>query len=137
MRVVIADAGPLIAVLDRKDPHHVWAVETLRTARSALVTCDAVLTEATHVLRRGVGKFGALLELVERGVVQSAFELQPHVQRVRSLADRYASVPMSFADACLVRMTELHSDAVVWTLDSDFQVYRRHGRQRIPTLMPR
>lgn len=74
--------------------------------------------------------------MIERGVVQSTFELTPHIKRVRWLMERYASVPMSFADACLVRMSELHTDVLVWTTDSDFRVYRRHGRQRIPTRMP-
>lgn len=78
----------------------------------------------------------ALMESLERGMVRSAFELTSHLRRVRALMERYASVPMSFADACLVRMTEEHADVVVWTLDSDFRVYRRHGRQAIPTLMP-
>jgi hypothetical protein len=43
---------------------------------------------------------------------------------------------MDLADACLVRMSEMHADCVVWTPDSDFRVYRRHGRQTIPLLAP-
>ena len=50
---------------------------------------------------------------------------------------RYTSVPMSLADACLVRMSELVPDSVVFMLDSDFRIYRRHGRPAIPLLMPR
>lgn len=50
---------------------------------------------------------------------------------------RYADVPMSLADACLVRMSELSDDASVLTLDSDFRIYRRLGRQAIPLLTPR
>ncbi len=49
---------------------------------------------------------------------------------------RYADQPMSFADACLVRMTELHPDSMLITLDGDFRVYRRHGRQAIPLATP-
>jgi uncharacterized protein len=50
---------------------------------------------------------------------------------------KFASVPMSLADACLVRMTELEPHSVLLTLDSDFRVYRRNKRQTIPTIMPR
>ncbi len=50
--------------------------------------------------------------------------------------DKYADVPMSLADACLVRMTETLADPVVVTTDTDFRVYRRHSRQVIPCLMP-
>jgi len=49
---------------------------------------------------------------------------------------KYANVPMSFADACLVKMSEQYSKSVVLTLDSDFLIYRRHGNQSIPTIMP-
>lgn len=137
MTVVLADTGPLVALFDRRDKNHVWAVETLRHVKGPLVTCDSVISEATYHL--GVGSSGclSLVEMIERGLAQSSFELGPQVRRIRALMQRYASVPMSFADACLVRMTELHGDVLVWTLDSDFRVYRRHGRQAIPVLMPR
>lgn len=49
---------------------------------------------------------------------------------------RYRDRPMSLADACLVRLAELHSGAKVFTLDSDFRIYRRHGNKTIPLLMP-
>lgn len=49
---------------------------------------------------------------------------------------KYADTPMSFADACLVRMTELHDDAVIATLDSDFRVYRRNGEPQIAIVIP-
>jgi predicted nucleic acid-binding protein len=55
---------------------------------------------------------------------------------VRALMRRFASVPMSFADACLVRMTEMVNRPLVLTVDSDFRLYRRNRRQSIPTLMP-
>jgi predicted nucleic acid-binding protein len=50
--------------------------------------------------------------------------------------EKYADVPMSLADACLVRMTEMVSDAVILTTDRDFQIYRRHGRQVVACLTP-
>lgn len=49
---------------------------------------------------------------------------------------RYASVPMTLADGCLVRMAEVHARSPILTLDSDFRIYRKNGRQVIPTLMP-
>ena len=49
---------------------------------------------------------------------------------------KYQDVPMSFADACLVRMAERDAEGIVFTLDNDFSIYRKNGRQTIPTLMP-
>ncbi len=65
-------------------------------------------------------------------LISMANETRP----VTKLMGRFATVPMSFADACLVRLSELHPRAVIVTLDSDFRVYRRNGRQVIPVLMP-
>ncbi len=56
---------------------------------------------------------------------------------VFKLLEKYADVPMSFADACLVRMTETLNDPMLLTTDSDFRIYRRHGRQIIPGVPPR
>jgi uncharacterized protein len=136
VRVVLADTGPLVALFDARERNHAWAVDTLAHLQEPLLTCDSVISETTYHLGAGSDGCLALIEMVERGLVKSAFELQPQIRRIRALMQRYASVPMSFADACLVRLSELHGDVIVWTLDSDFQVYRRHGRQAIPTLMP-
>jgi hypothetical protein len=49
---------------------------------------------------------------------------------------KYSNVPMSLADACLVRMTETYADAILLTTDTDFRIYRRHGRRVVPCVMP-
>ena len=134
--VAIVDAGPLIALFDQRDPQHAWSVELFQHQLGPRITCEAAITEAMYFLADPAMRV-ALAEGIERGLVQPSFVLSDHIQRVRLLMRKYASVPMSFADACLVRMSELHSDVVVWTVDSDFHVYRRYGRERIPTLMPR
>jgi uncharacterized protein len=64
------------------------------------------------------------------------FAFNDDMESVLKLLQQYADVHMSFADACLVRMTETFSDPVVLTTDSDFRVYRRHSRQIIPYVMP-
>ena len=63
-------------------------------------------------------------------------DLDNDVESVLKLLQKYADVPMSLADACLVRMTETFSDPVILTTDSDFRIYRRHSRQVIPCVMP-
>jgi predicted nucleic acid-binding protein len=134
--VIIADTGPLIAYLDRSDLHHDWAKEVMGTLTEPLLTCDAVLAEASFLLQRGRMAAGLLLRMIERGVLQSRFESADETQPLRVLLERYEDVPMSFADACVVRLSELHPRASVWTTDSDFTVYRRNRRSPIPLLMP-
>ena len=136
METVIADAGPLIAYLKRDDKDHDWAAEVFHRLTSPLRTCDAALGEAFFLLQRTHGGTDRLLELLERGLVIPDFSLAAELHAVGQLLRRYQSVPMSLAHACLVRMAELHHDASVLTLDSDFRIYRKHRRQPISLIYP-
>ena len=136
MTSVIVDTGPLVALLNRRERHHSWVVETMDVIEPPIFTCDAVLSEACFLLQDIDGGPNAVLELVARGIVRSDFHVMAEVDAVRALVKKFASVPMSLADACLVRMTELDQRSVVLTLDSDFKIYRRNKRQVVPTLMP-
>src|SRR3990172_5273423 len=128
----IVDAGPLVAVLSQRDRYHAWAEGAFADVTAPAVTCEAVLAEAWHLLRGTAAGQVALLELIASGVVAVGFSLMSELAAVRRLVARYRDRPMSLADACLVRMTELHEGAPVLTLDQDFSVYRKHGRQVIP-----
>ena len=76
------------------------------------------------------------MAVVARGALVCPFSFREHPGSVLKLLQRYADVPMSFADACLVRMTEIVDTPVLLTTDSDFRIYRRHGRQVIPVVAP-
>lgn len=133
---VLADTGPLVAALDRRDAFHSWAVAEGERVLGHVVTCEAVITEACYLLGRMPAGVNGLFDMLSRGDLIVAFHLENEVSRVHQLMTRYANVPMSLADACLVRMAEIHNDATVWTLDGDFRIYRKHNRQVIPTVMP-
>jgi predicted nucleic acid-binding protein len=132
----IVDTGPLVAFLNTRDPHHAWARETFDAFRLPLITCEAVLSEACFLARRAKGGQNGILGLVSRGVLALDFRLSSEFEAVRKLMTKFASVPMSLADACLVRMTEIDVHAALLTLDDDFRIYRRSGRQTIPVVMP-
>lgn len=134
--LVLVDSGPLVALLHRADRYHAWAKTTFASMTSPLVTCEPVLTEVAHILGRGGGRSSWVLDLLVRGVIRVAFRISDEVPSLAMLLSRYATVPMSLADACLVRMSEVIRDTAVMTLDRDFRIYRRLGRQVIPVLMP-
>jgi hypothetical protein len=92
------------------------------------------LSEAFHLLG-APGAFG-LTALLRRRAVVCVFDLGGDVDAVLRLMQKYADVPMSLADACLVRMTEVLADPVLLTTDTGFRIYRRHSRQVIPCAMP-
>lgn len=133
---VLIDAGPLVAYLVREEEQHEWVRDQFALRRPPMLTCEPVLTEAAYLVGQAQGRSTALLELLERGVIQVAFNLAAEVQPVRRLMERYQNVPMALADACLVRMAEMREEATVFTLDSDFAIYRKHGRRVIPVLGP-
>ena len=131
---VLVDAGFLVALLSRRDSHHGWAVTQAPGHAPPWRTCEAVLSEAFHLLGvRGAPELSALLR---RRALIAAFDLDNHVESVLKLLQKYVDVPMSLADACLVRMTETLPDPIILTTDSDFRIYRRHSRQVVPCLMP-
>ena len=133
---VLLDTGPLVASINRSDRYHEWTRTWLAEIVPPMQTCEAVLAEACLLLQKYPGGSAAVLELVHRGIVAVGFALEPHVVSVSKLMSKYANVSMSLADACLVRMSELDSQCTVLTLDNDFRIYRRHGRQVIPLIMP-
>jgi predicted nucleic acid-binding protein len=100
------------------------------------LTCEPVLTEAAYLLKREGREADALFALLERGVIRIALTVQEEQADLRALMQRYRNRPMSLADACLVRLSELHTTGEVFTLDSAFRIYRRHGNKVIPVLMP-
>ncbi|MGQ0544084.1 MAG: type II toxin-antitoxin system VapC family toxin [Betaproteobacteria bacterium] len=135
-RNVVVDAGPIVASLIADDEHHAWMSEQLSRLRPPMLTCEPALAEAAFVVKRLGGDASTLPALVEKGVLRIALSVQDQAAYLAALMRRYADVPMSLADACLVRMTELLDDPILVTFDSDFRVYRRHTRKVIPLLAP-
>jgi predicted nucleic acid-binding protein len=132
----LLDTGPLVSFLASGLRHHAWAVEQWKRLRPPLLTCEPVLTEAAFLLKREGHDADALFALLERGVIRIALSVEEEQADLRALMRRYRNRPMSLADACLVRLSEMHTAAEVFTLESDFRIYRRHGNRVIPTLMP-
>lgn len=136
MRALIADTGPLVALLNRNEKEHDWCVHALNGFDGALLTCDSVLTEAFFLLKRTHAGEDALWDLLNRALLKLAFDLSKEKACVQALTKAYKNVPMSLADGCLVRMAELNSDAQIFTLDRDFQVYRKNRNMQISCLAP-
>jgi uncharacterized protein len=130
----IVDSGALVALLDTREEHHAWAKETLARQPLPWLTCDSVISEALFLLHPPQAR--ALDQLLRRGHLRLALNLSDELERVLDLRTRYANVPMSLADACIVRMSETLPDPTVVTTDTDFRIYRRHGRDTIPVLLP-
>ena len=129
----IADSGLIIAALDKRDTHHEWARNILGTESPPWHVCEAVLTE----ISASVGTPEPVLEMLRVGDLEIAFEIAENTSEVLALAKKYRDQGMDLADACVVRMSELFQDSVVYTVDkTDFSVYRRHSRRPIRCVFP-
>jgi uncharacterized protein len=135
-RPIIADTGPLVAFLLEREPRHAWAVEQFKSLPAPFHTCEAVLTESFHLLSRAREGPQRFFDLLTRGLFVTDFNLISEAKSLEKLVRKYRDLPMSLADACLVRMAEMHPSAVVLTLDKHFRLYRKHGRQPINLVIP-
>lgn len=129
----LVDAGFLLALINLRDSHHNWAAAMAARHPPPWKTCEAVLSETFHLLGPRKGKLSALLQ---REALTTGFDLSQNLDPVLALIRKYADVPMSLADACLVRMSETVADPILLTTDTDFRIYRRHSRQAIPAILP-
>jgi uncharacterized protein len=136
MTVAIVDTGPLVAFFARTEQHHDWVAERLEELEAPLLVCEPVLAETMYLLARYPRAQDVMLELINNGALSVAFRLDEHIGALRNLLRKYQDIPMSLADACIVRMSEIYERHAVLTLDSDFLVYRKHGRAPLTLIHP-
>ena len=132
----IVDTGPLVALLNAQDIHHAWAKAQFAQREAPFLSCEAVISEAQHLVARGRGNSLLILEMLRRGAITVALSVEDEAERLLALERTYKSLPMSLADACLVRLAEMHPRGRVFTTDSHFRIYRRNKRQLISVLVP-
>jgi predicted nucleic acid-binding protein len=133
---IIVDSGPLVALLVRTDRHHAWMVDRLRELRPPFLTCEPVLAEVAHLVRRVRGGIVRFVDLLMSDLLRIDLDVMAERQAIGRLLRKYADRPMSLADACLVRIAELNDRASVLTIDGDFAVYRKHDRRTIAVVAP-
>lgn len=133
---VILDTGPLVAALDAGEKHHRWAVEQFKTIRPPLITSEAILTEACHIVRRSDRAVDQIAEYLSSRLIESRCPLSTSPERVFGLIRKFRDVPMSLADASVVALVEQNPDSLVFTMDAHFHVYRQRNRRVIRTIFP-
>jgi uncharacterized protein len=128
----IADTGFLVAFANRRDLHFPWAFALAAQIHEPLLTCEAVLAETAFHLRDSA----LVLRMLETGLIRLAFDMETHRSELSGLVRGYQDRQPDLADLCLIRMSELHPDHPVVTVDGDFRIYRRNRREAIPLIMP-
>jgi predicted nucleic acid-binding protein len=136
MTAAIVDTGPLVAFFDRSERHHRWSAARIDELELPLLVCEPVLAEAMYLLAPFSEAQDTMLKLIESGALKIAFRIDEHVAALQKLLRKYRDTPISLADACIVRMSEIHDRHAVLTLDSDFVIYRKHGRAPLMLIYP-
>jgi predicted nucleic acid-binding protein len=128
--MTLVDAGPLIALLDSREPDHEHCVAALKSISLPLLTTWSAFTEAMYLTGRAGGwpAQKALWQLVLNQDLDVAAQPAEASGRIAELMERYADRPMDLADATLVALAEERDEKRIFTLDADFGIYRIHGR---------
>jgi len=129
------DTGPLVAYLTERDAYHDWAVDTFAGLDPPAITCEPVLTEAAFLVVRNGQPATLVLDYALESEMRIGLQLEREMQIISDLMRRYANVPMSLADACLVRLAEM-TDLPICTLDRDFAIYRTGRRRALNLIIP-
>jgi predicted nucleic acid-binding protein len=131
----LLDTGPIVAYLYSRDTYHDWAVEAFSEVQPPVITCEAVLAEACFLIERNRWPATRVLEYALESELHIGLQLEREMAAIRVLMQRYANVPMSLADACLVRLAEM-TDLPICTLDRDFAIYRANRRRPLTLITP-
>ena len=114
-RRIIIDTGPLVAFLNKYDKYHDWSVTQFSQLNPPFYTCESVISEVCFLLRHINNGPQNVFKLLERELVQIPFKLESEISIITSLMNKYKNIPMSLADASLVRMSEQITDSVICT----------------------
>ena len=125
--MIIADTGFFLALFNAGDRHHQTAITVLNRLTEPLITTHPVICEICYLLVASGGVSQECQFLID--ISEQAFQIfdsQPaHFQRMASLIQQYADLPMDYADASLVVLAEHLQHGKILTVDRrDFLIYR-------------
>lgn len=134
--MILIDAGPLVAIANRREPAHASCVDAMRELSPPMLTTWPIFTEAVLLVGRVAG--WQLQQKLWTLVVDGLVEIDSgdsNLPRMMQIMERYRDVPMDLGDASLVTLAEERGLNLIFTLDRDFYVYRLFGRQHF-TVIP-
>ena len=124
--MILMDSSVLYALIDEQQPKHTLCHQTLNQIRSPLITTLPCLTEAMYFAYKAGGGMlqRRLWEMLAEGFFSLYFQNEMEVSQMMALMETYHDRPMDFADASLMATAHTLNIRTVFTLDSDFYIYR-------------
>ena len=136
MTHILVDTGFLVALYDKREPMHGRCLRIYDSLDQPLVTCEAVVCEALHLLRHAPVAANGILASIDRRILEIPFVLAESAGTVKALMEKYRDIPADFADACLIAMADRLGTGDILTLDSDFAHYRWRRNRPFRLLVP-
>ncbi|NSW89222.1 MAG: PIN domain-containing protein [Firmicutes bacterium] len=136
MKKYLIDAGPLIALFDKDDSYHDKVKSFFKTLEGRLVTSLPVITEVLHLLDFNVNVQLDFLKWIERGALKIYPITKDHISKIIELSEKYRDMPMDFADATMIVISEIENIRDIITLDSDFYAYRNIRKEALNNILP-
>lgn len=135
-KTVLVDTGPLVGLIDRHDSKHTWASAKMDTFTSPMVTCTSVINEALFLLNHSKNGVNTLFSFIDEGIVEVRNPYPEKKDIIHKLILKYHDITPSIADLCLVVMTDEFSSCEVFTIDSDFLIYRNSDGNPLDLISP-
>lgn len=123
MKTVLVDTGPIIALIDNRDSYHTWAASKIDTFENPMITNTAVVVEVLFILKRLNKNANRFFGFVNEGIIKVKNPYPNNAELIHSMYSKYADLPASFADICLLSMIKQSKETKLFTIDSDFLIY--------------
>jgi len=133
---VLVDSSFFVALYDKREAAHLCCREAYEAVNAPLVTCEACIVEAFHLLGHAHAAVDAVFKSIEQGSLEVPFQLCLHARAIGELMRKYRDTPVDFADACLIHMADELNTGDILTLDSDFKHYRWRRNRSFHLLIP-
>lgn len=135
MTKVLLDTGVLVALFDGDDKFHRQSVEFIKNNRRQLVTTLANITETLYLIDH-VRTQSKLLQWIDLARITVASLTHQDMREIAALIEKYANVPMDFADGCLLHLANTQGISHIATIDSDFYIYKINGKYPFKWVLP-
>lgn len=134
MKNTLIDAGPIIALFNKKDRYHPQIKEFLKQYTGILTSTWPVITEVSHMLDFNTQTQIDFLTWISRGGIRIENIEQEDIIRIIELSKKYSDIPMDLADASLVSISEKFDLKEIITIDSEFYIYRTIEKEMIKNI---
>ncbi len=135
-KTVYIDTGPVIAILNKRDEHHLWATDKTSQIENDLVTTSIIIAEAFYILKKLPKGIEGLFQIIEEGFIKVEESYPKNMVFIHELVLKYDDIDASIGDISLLSIIDDPKHSKVFTLDYDFHIYRDKKGKPLDLISP-